>query len=103
MRILKVQAALLFLLFSTSLVGQDLDIRLAQIIDIYQLEALNCSAHQNNSELLADVGKLIFETTALSGGNDSGCSTCHLDTKNLTDGLPISVGVGGVGEGLDRI
>ena len=103
MRILKVQAALLFLLFSTSLVGQDLDIRLAQIIDIYQLEALNCSAHQNNSELLADAGKLIFETTALSGGNDSGCSTCHLDTKNLTDGLPISVGVGGVGEGLDRM
>ena len=103
MRHPKVQVVLLLILVSTNVFGQDLDTRLAQIIDIYQLEALNCSANQDNSELLADAGKLIFETTALSGGNDSGCSTCHLDTKHLTDGLPISVGVGGIGEGLDRM
>lgn len=51
---------------------------------------------------MASVGKVIFERPVLSGDKDISCANCHIDKKALADGLPLSVGVGGVGEDKQR-
>lgn len=95
---------LFFLTLKSSLIfSQDLDFRLSQIVDVYKLLPLACEDTQAFDDKLAGAGKQLFESVSLSGGQDTGCSKCHLDDKFLTDGLPISVGVGGRGEGISRM
>jgi cytochrome c peroxidase len=98
-----VAALVLLSAIASHLNAQDLDFRLQQIISVYDLTAPSCESQQNHDLSLSTAGEKLFETKLLSGGQDSGCSTCHLEEKALTDGLPISVGVGGVGEGLERM
>ncbi|MBF4237599.1 cytochrome c peroxidase, partial [Vibrio anguillarum] len=52
---------------------------------------------------LTQVGKIIFERPVLSGDKDTACANCHLDNKALADGLPLAIGVGGSGEGEERL
>lgn len=49
------------------------------------------------------LGKLFFESTELSFNSNTSCSSCHLDEFSSADGLPIAVGVGGHGKGLERL
>ena len=49
------------------------------------------------------VGGQLFESTLLSLNGDMSCQKCHLDRFSSADGLPNAVGVGGQGEGNERL
>jgi cytochrome c peroxidase len=86
--------------FATYSVAFSQDDKLAMLIELYGLEPASCETNDVflNPEI-TKVGELIFNTTVLSGARDTSCSTCHVDSLAMTDGLPLSVGVGGSGEG----
>ncbi|QFT75996.1 His-Xaa-Ser system-associated MauG-like protein [Erythrobacter sp. THAF29] len=49
------------------------------------------------------VGRLIFESRAMSINGEISCRDCHLDKFGSADGLPNAIGVGGEGEGRERM
>jgi cytochrome c peroxidase len=49
------------------------------------------------------LGRMLFESKALSLGGDISCRDCHLDQFGSADGLPNAIGVGGIGAGNDRL
>ena len=51
---------------------------------------------------LSKVGKILFDSKAISLNGDISCSTCHLDNKGSADGLPLAAAIGGSGEGVER-
>lgn len=51
----------------------------------------------------SNLGKLFFESEKLSFNASTSCSSCHLDEFSSTDGLPIAIGIGGHGKGLERV
>lgn len=59
-----------------------------------------------NKELpieLYAIGKQLFESKLLSLNSDTSCKTCHLERFSSADGLANAIGVGGAGEGLERL
>jgi len=52
---------------------------------------------------MAEVGKLIFESKALSLNGNISCEQCHLDEFGTADGIPLAVGVSGEGKGSERV
>lgn len=52
---------------------------------------------------LVALGKIVFEATELSAGQDIACATCHRDRFGSTDGIPNAIGVGGEGMGGNRV
>lgn len=96
--------ALLFLLLISlpsplPALASDLDNVLDRIIDAYQLSPCK----KPTSSRLAILGEHLFSSTELSGARDISCSTCHIEDAGFADGLPMAIGVGGVGEGLARL
>ena len=49
------------------------------------------------------IGKKIFEASLMSFNSDTSCKSCHLKEFSSADGLPNAVGVGGTGEGHERL
>lgn len=49
------------------------------------------------------LGKLLFWDPILSGQRDVACASCHLPEYGYGDGLDLSIGVGGIGAGIERI
>ena len=94
-----------FVLASVHSFALTLDEKLAKIVEVYDLKPISCeSDHQPVDAKLANLGKALFESKFLSGEGDTSCSTCHLEEKALTDGLPLAVGVGGGhSEGAERL
>lgn len=69
--------------------------QLKLVIKLYALKPTSCEQSSTVvNERLAIVGEALFNSTVVSGDGDVSCSSCHLDEKELTDGLPIAVGVG---------
>jgi cytochrome c peroxidase len=70
------------------------------------LEALPEVAHpvdnptSRSKEIL---GKYLFYDPILSGEKNIACVTCHLPNRGYADGIDLSIGVGGRGEGPDRV
>ena len=79
--------------------ARDLNGVLGRIIDAY---ALGACEKPVTSELAA-LGEHLFSSKELSGARDISCSTCHIENAGFADGLPMAIGVGGVGEGLARL
>ena len=52
---------------------------------------------------LAALGKRLFESNLISLNAEISCSSCHLDQFGSADGLPVAIGVGGHGEGAERL
>lgn len=91
------------LLFIFTCNASTLDYKLDKVIEIYQLKGFDCKTTQQHDPKLASLGDTLFNSKLLSGGNDTSCSTCHIADKHRVDGLPISIGVGGDGEGIERL
>lgn len=90
--------------FSAAALAMSADEKLALIISAYGLRPVSCNVNEAlEDKRLAAVGDIVFNTPVMSGDKDTSCSTCHIDAQELTDGLPISVGVGGKGEGTERM
>lgn len=79
--------------------ARDLDLVLQRIIDAYGISA----CEQPATSELSTLGEHLFSSKELSGARDISCSTCHIEDAGFADGLPMAVGVGGVGEGLARL
>jgi cytochrome c peroxidase len=79
--------------------ARDLDGVLDRIIEAYALSACEKPATTE----LAALGEHLFSSKELSGARDISCSTCHIEDAGFADGLPMAIGVGGVGEGLARL
>ena len=88
----------LLLLASFKAFGIDTDQQLDLIIKLYGLSSspASCQPKPLSSEKapLLEAGEILFNSSILSGDNDSSCSVCHLNDKHLTDGLPIAAGIG---------
>lgn len=52
---------------------------------------------------LARLGKHFFESKSVSLNGQISCRDCHLDKFGSADGIPNAVGVGGQGEGKERV
>jgi cytochrome c peroxidase len=48
-------------------------------------------------QALIDLGQALMFDKILSGNRDVSCATCHFPTNHLADGMPLSIGTGGVG------
>lgn len=55
------------------------------------------------NEELVQIGKTFFNSKNVSLNGDISCQTCHIDKFGSADGIPNGVGVGGVGEGMERV
>lgn len=77
-----------------------LDDKLQKIIAIYNLRPLEVREYSRDPEML--LGQALFFDPVLSGPRNVSCSTCHILSYGLTDGLPRSIGVAGVGVGSSR-
>jgi len=93
------------LLICSNAVALSLDDRLRHIIETFEIKPASCGPvdQRAQNDKLVELGEFFFTSKLLSGGSDTSCSTCHLDDKHLTDGLPVAVGVGGEGEGIARM
>lgn len=49
------------------------------------------------------LGRQLFFDPVLSGDGDVSCATCHHPALAWADGIPVSIGVGGVGIGPERV
>ena len=90
----------------SSIVGaSDLDLKLNVIKELYELSPKECGDIRFNDATSDEVnlGKLLFESTALSGNDEIACINCHLEEFSITDGLPLAIGVNGMGEGTERM
>ena len=45
--------------------------------------------------VVADLGRLLFYDPVLSSDGETACATCHSEIWGMSDGLPVSIGVGG--------
>src|SRR5690606_12481797 len=61
------------------------------------------ATHVPVSTDLVRVGERFFQSNAVSLNGDISCSNCHLDKFGSADGIPNAIGVGGAGEGKDRV
>lgn len=94
---------LFFALFPATCFSLSLDDKLHLIKELYGLEPRLCEVDADlMDESLSSIGEIVFNTPVLSGDKDMSCSVCHLDRMALTDGLPVAIGVGGEGEGMER-
>ncbi len=55
------------------------------------------------NDTLAGIGETIFNSKALSLNGEISCQSCHLDKFGSADGIPNAIGVGGEGEGDERV
>jgi cytochrome c peroxidase len=70
------------------------------------LETLPEVIHPANnppSEPKRILGQYLFNDPIMSGEKDVACVTCHLPNAGYADGLDLSIGVRGVGQGPNRI
>ncbi len=82
----------------------DIDDKIRLIVSEQQISPATCNIiSKEEDSRITELGKLIFETPILSGDHDVSCSNCHIDEKELADGLPLAIGVGGDGEGFARM
>ena len=61
------------------------------------------TTHAKVEEDLVKIGEKFFESENLSLNGRISCSTCHIDRLGTSDGLPNSAGIGGTGEGSERL
>lgn len=45
--------------------------------------------------VVADLGRLLFYDPVLGSDGETACATCHSEIWGMSDGLPVSIGVGG--------
>ena len=94
---------ILCLLWSSFVGADELDLKIGVIKELYELTPKECGDIRFNdaSDDEVHLGKLLFESKVLSGNDDIACINCHLDEFNITDGLPLAIGVNGIGDGME--
>ena len=78
-----------------------LDSKLEYVIQTFELKSIDSKEFYESAKY--KLGRSLFYDPILSGNRDVSCSTCHLLAYGSSDGLPLSIGVGGIGAGPDRV
>ncbi len=78
-----------------------LDSKLAFVIEEFELKPIHSKQFEKTEKY--KLGQALFFDPVLSGNRDVSCSTCHLIEFGSSDGLPLSIGEGGVGAGPQRL
>lgn len=84
-----------------SMAVQDLDNEIHRYVEMFNLGTP--SPTPNSDKLKFEFGKKLFSDNTLSLTNNISCHTCHSTDFGSSDGLPFSIGTGGIGEGSERI
>ncbi len=66
------------------------------------VQSLPVSAPEQSADKV-ELGRTLFWDPILSAERDVACATCHLPNRGYTDQLDLSIGVGGMGQGTDRM
>ena len=94
-------AIILFLLLVSCGPASSYDAQLQTLIAAQQIKPLAPIPAQN--EALVTLGRNLYFDNILSGNKDVSCATCHLPEVGTGDGLPVSIGTGGInGLGPER-
>ena len=78
----------------------DIDLQLNSLIKQNNLTPIDAKPEIDPAKV--ELGRLLFFDKLLSGNKDISCATCHHPTHSSSDGLPLSIGVGGKGLGEER-
>lgn len=78
----------------------ELDIKIRKLLSDFDITPL--AALPPIDENLFKLGKRLFEDKLLSGNKNISCQTCHHINFGTSDGLPLSIGEGGMGIGNQR-
>ena len=80
----------------------DVDAALRQVIEYEALKAYPGREQLEGDTAMARLGRELFFDPILSGDQNISCATCHHPQFAMTDGIPLSIGAGGVGLGAAR-
>lgn len=81
--------------------AQQVDQELSAAIAQHNLAPLDPGPPQDPAQVA--LGQLLFFDKELSGPRDIACATCHHPLLNSGDDISLSIGVGGVGLGYERV
>lgn len=87
-------------LISHSVFASDIDAKLQEYIQTFQLRPLTKPTIKNKALFL--LGKKLFNSNILSGNNNISCADCHQQKNSTMDGLPLALGEGAIGQGVLR-
>ena len=79
---------------------ESIDEQLQNIIAEQNITAFDPGPAQDPAKVA--LGQMLYFDKELSGNRDIACATCHHPTQGSSDHLPVSIGTGGIGLGLDR-
>ena len=100
-RWLTIPVVLVFIMIVSCGPASSYDTQLQTLIAAQQIEPLAPIPPQN--EALVSLGRNLYFDNILSGNKDVSCATCHLPELGTGDGLPVSIGTGGInGLGPER-
>ena len=85
---------------SPGLSAPDLDSELQGLLDAVAVHAP--TPPPADSAALVELGRALFFDPILSGNQNISCATCHHPLADTGDGLPVSIGEGGVGTSTVR-
>ncbi|MCA9982355.1 MAG: hypothetical protein KDD89_16030, partial [Anaerolineales bacterium] len=91
---------LIYFAYQTNQAPQ-LDEQLSAVIAQQNLSSLDPGPPQDPAQVA--LGQLLFFDKELSGPRDIACATCHHPLLHSGDDLSLSIGVGGVGLGYERV
>ena len=77
------------------------DAFLRMIIHDFNIRPLPTKSFEETEKF--KLGRALFFDPILSGNRDVSCATCHLLRHGTSDGLPFSIGTGGIGVGNERV
>ena len=83
-----------------SISERQLDEELKAFISRFRYEPIR--EPSNKRVHIYNLGKSLFSDKRISMAGDTSCVTCHQPSLGTGDGLPLSIGTGGIGEGLKR-
>lgn len=102
--LMKITLILCALLSSAPLFAQNinpLDKKILNYMDIFKTKPAKTIAKDNPKKY--EFGKKLFEDKLLSLSKDITCKSCHEPKLGTGDAIPFSIGVGGIGLGVDRV
>ena len=77
------------------------DIFLKKVISAYQVEPMVAKPLSMGDK--EKLGQMLFFDPIMGGPNNTTCATCHIRSKGSVDGLPMAVGIGSSGVGVQRL
>lgn len=77
------------------------DLLLRKVIQAYSIQPFYPVKMNMGPKAL--LGQALFFDPIISGPKNIACATCHIRSKGAGDGIPLAVGLGGHGQGVERL